>query len=162
MTKHNWRTPWRCSSTGVPLACLISSDSNQCSWALISKVAHGPEVWVSSHLNSHPFLLFWRWNYLLYVCSSRLFMTDNNADECQVSFTWLCLQDPPENPVQNLCKKVTCSLHVFKMGFVYCWGILSLLFLRRDFKVLLSARAGIPQHRTVVVMPNVVCCSLHI
>lgn len=89
-------------------------------------------------------------------------MTDNNADQCRVSFTWLCLQDPPENPVQNLCKKVTCSLHALSTwalctaeAFCHCF------FLCRDFKVLLSARAGIPQHRTVVIMPNVVC-SLHI
>lgn len=89
-------------------------------------------------------------------------MKDINADKCLVSFAWLCLRDLPENLVQNLCKKVTRRLHVFNAGIVYCCGILSLPFLCRDFKVMLSTRADIPRHRAAVVMPNAVFCSLHI
>lgn len=156
--EHNTEYVFR---TGVLLACLISIWEELAFMSTAFKSSSSPWMWVNFHLNPHSFLLFWRWSYLLCVCSSRLVMTDNNAEKCQVSFTWLYLQDPPENLCQIYVRKWLVAVMLTTWGLCTAEVFCHCFFSCRDFKVLLSARAGIPQHRTVVVMPNVVC-SLHI
>lgn len=101
------------------------------------KSSSSPWMWVSFHLSPHPFLLFWKWSYLLCVCSSRLVMRDNNADECQVSFTWLCLQDPPENLCQIYVRKWLVAFMLTTWGLCTAEVFCHCFFPCRDFKVLL-------------------------